>query len=181
MNANIYPGIRQRGWSGRRRLQWGGEIIEATLLLFPFFLVCFLIIDMAVMMFDQGLINHAARYGARQGSLYWVDPSDYDLTDPRGNIRVKEAMINTAVSYYFNNALINPGKAPLNPPYAELLPPDEVEEHGSVPNRWWSNVSNARAAVQLTYPHDFIGLTRVLGFSGMTMDADTGLSTESDL
>lgn len=71
MNVNLHAHIGQVGLKGRRGLQRGGETVEFALLAFFFFLLLFTIIDMSLVMFNNAATNHAARYAAREGTLYW--------------------------------------------------------------------------------------------------------------
>jgi hypothetical protein len=178
MNANRDLHQFSRGGTGRPRRQKGGETVEFAIFAGVFFLMVFAIIDMSVAMFNQGVTMQAARYGARQGTLYWVDPDDYAPTDPTGNIRVKEDMMVSAIDYYGDNILMNFNGDPINRDSIDL---PEAIASGSAPNRVWTNVSDAGVVVGLEYPHDFIVLNALAGLAGFTMDADTRMNTESDL
>jgi hypothetical protein len=172
MQNHIPANARRRGLSRTRHDQLGGETIEFVLFLIPFFIVCFLIIDMAVVMFNQSVVNHAARYGTRNGTLYWVDPVE-DPALPRDTnsthyIRVKADMIATAVDYYVDNVLINPGG---NDVGLTITPAANIV---------WSDLPGGTISVRLNYPHDFFAVNRLLSVADWTLGSDTRLHTEYD-
>lgn len=177
MNASIRSRVFHRSCVGGPRFQKGGETVEFAIFAGLFFLMVFAIIDMSFAVFNQGITNQAARYGARQGTLYWVDPARYDPTNPMENIRVREKFIVSGVDYYGGKTLLNFSGASIRKDAIDL---PEASESGSAPNREWTNVSNARVTVRLEYPHNFLVLNALAGLLDVTMDADTRLSTESD-
>lgn len=89
---------RSQSFPARKR-QTGAETVEVMFTLTIFLLLTFTIIHFAILLYDQGVITHAARVGARQSSLYWVYPDrdHYDREDPKKNIRIDERMIESAV------------------------------------------------------------------------------------
>jgi len=108
-NQNRRPGPMSRRGAGPslRRRQVGAESLEFVATLLFFMTLMFLVIGMSALMFNKSVIEHAARVGARQGSLYWEDPSLYATTDPQASHkRVNESMIDSGVDYYLDNALI---------------------------------------------------------------------------
>ena len=177
MNASTRSHLFHRRWTGPGRHQKGGETVEFAIFAGVFFLMVFAVIDMSFAVFNQGITNQAARYGARQGTLYWVDPARYDLTNPMGNIRVRERFIVSGVDYYGGKTLLNFSGVPITKDTINL---PEASASGIAPNREWTNVSNARVTVRLEYPHNFLVLNALAGLLEVTMDADTRLSTESD-
>jgi hypothetical protein len=178
MSTSVRERFRHRGSTGRRKDQRGGEVVEFAIFASVFFLMIFAIIDMSFAVFNQGITNQAARYGARQGTLYWVDPARYNPSNPMGNIRVREQFIVSGVDYYGGKTLLNFSGVPITKDTIEL--PGANSPSGSAPNREWTNVSNARVTVRLEYPHNFLVLNALAGLLDVTMDADTRLSTESD-
>ena len=159
-----------------RRRQHGGETVEFALLALPFFLLLFAVTDFAFAVFNQGVVNRASAVAARQGSLYWLDPTrgNYSPTDPLGNVRVNEHLITSAVDFYNDRVLLRFGGSTLsaNPDLAGAA------EIGSTPNRIWNELPDALVDVPLTFVHNFI-LLGGLGFdAGYTMDARTQLGTE---
>jgi hypothetical protein len=167
-------------------------MVEVALLLLPFFIFVFMIIDISVVMFDQQLLNHAARYAARQGTLYWVDPDPaldpLRIVDPVKTIRVKEEMIDSAVNR-FNNLLIRTGSATVQKNEIDLLGGTLAEDSPEdSPHRVWWEVSDAEVVVRLEYSYGFIAFNKnLLKFIGMNesykmdMDSDVHMNTESDL
>jgi Flp pilus assembly protein TadG len=157
-----------------KRKQHGAETVEFLLTLLLFFVVFFMIIDYAITMFDKGTIINAARVGARQGSLYWVDPEDYDPTNPLDNIRMKESMVDTALDYFIDNVLINPGNQTVRKSVA-------LDDGTAVAvNEIVHSMSGRSVTVRLNYPHRFIGLTGLLGVDAPTLQAQTGANAEAN-
>lgn len=191
--------------SGRKskKRQIGAEMVEFIVMLLFFFIVLFIIIDFAILVFNKGTLIEASRIGARQGSLFWIDPSNYDM-DPtdalavRRNIRMKEAMIVTAVDYYRDHILMKfaSDTGTIGPDvYFQGMPSTDVS--GSYPTRTFRDVSPYPVGVDLCYPHHDLGVLSLLNFtntSGCTsgnptpsapaprqfiLEVRTGLSTES--
>jgi hypothetical protein len=169
-----------------KRRQAGGETVEFALTALLFFTVLFLIIDISLVMYNQGMTNHAARAAARQATLFWVnpDPNVFSVSDPRGNIRMREEMVDSMVDFYAR-LLVNPGNDTVDRTI-DLNGAGSVS--GTAPNRQWIDVSQANVSVDLLYPHDFVGITKLLNATGFELnasigdaDAARGLSTEADL
>jgi hypothetical protein len=176
MNVNLHTCIGQAGLRGRRGRQRGGETVEFALLAFFFFVLLFTVIDMSLVMFNNAATNHAARYAARQGTLYWMlSDNDFDESDPRGNICVKDEMIESVVEFYEDNILI---------PTAEGFSPPEFDVVGAVRddgNNRWCEVRDNNVQVSLAYPHDYVILDGLLSLAGINLQSDIGLNTESHL
>lgn len=178
MNVRSHSRAGRVRCNKRRQRQWGGDTVEFALLAPLFFLLLFLILDMSILVYDQQVLNHAARYAARQGTLYWVDPADYDPTVPRENIRIRSDMIDSAVDYFFDNMLIKPS----NQSVTKTIMFSEAD------------ISSAQISVRLSYPYDFLALAGAFRAAGLTLDPSidlhanigdvntkTGLNTEADL
>ena len=159
---------------GTRKYQGGAETVEFAITLMLWFTVFFLIIDIAVAFYDKGAIVNAARYGARQGGLYWVDPDPlvYDETDPQGNHGMKEAMISTAVNYLTSNTVITPSGS-------SVVPVVNLDGLTVAPNAVVMRIADQQGNVALSYTHSYIGLTGLLGAVGLTLDASTGFDMEA--
>lgn len=124
-----------------------------TLLLF--LLVFFMIVDIAIVLYDRGTVINASREGARQASLYWVDPLLFDPTTPEQNQLFKRIMADSVMTWTENDLLIDPEDAGLT----TMLQLNSVEminpiEHVSAPDI---------VSVDLLYPHSYLVLT---GFTG---------------
>lgn len=183
-----------KGWAGRRKRQAGNELVAFALLIFPFLLFCFIIIDVSVLMFDQQIINQGARYAARQGTLFWMDP-DYHYDDDGketltiDRIAVHEQMIASAIDY-FSVLTINPRSGDFDEPTISVSPAvvrqgDEVSQ-----DRIWRDVDSATTTLKLRNEHRYFTLTSLMGLGSPSLtagvgyrDADDqvwGLSTEAD-
>lgn len=174
MNAKLHTCIGQAGLIGRRARQHGGETVEFALLAFFFFLLLFAIIDMSLVMFNNAVVNQATRYSARQGTLYWVNPTGYNPLDPVGSICVRRQMIQSAIDFYQDNVLIATA-AGFESQYDVVDAPESLNIDG------WCEVSHSDVVVQLGYPHDYLILDGLLNLANVNLSADTGLFTESDL
>ncbi|MBK1719250.1 TadE/TadG family type IV pilus assembly protein [Thiocystis violacea] len=108
MNANIPNKLRLRGWIGRRRCQWGGETVEFALLAGLFFLLLFGIIEFSIAMYNQGILLHSSRVGAREASLYWLDVTQISLdSDPEDDQRVKISEVDDAITNFAGRFMIS--------------------------------------------------------------------------
>lgn len=175
MNVNLHRRVSRAGLRGRRGRQRGGETVEFALLAFFFFLLVFIIIDMSLVMFNNAATNHAARYAAREGSLYWMRSDlEFDAQDPRGNICVKDEMIESVVDFYEANILI---------PTAEGFSEPQFEVVGAIRDDalgGWCEVDDNDVTVTLAYPHDYVILDGLLSLAGINLQSDIGLVTESN-
>ena len=156
-----------------RKRQVGAEMVEFALTLFLWFTVFVLVIDMAIGTYDKGAVINAARDAARQGSLYWVDPSNYSDTTPIDNKRIKTSMITTAVEYWDGTVIgANSIAATIdvNGPYV----PRKI---GSS----WIRAANATVDVVISFPPSFLFLANFLGTPGWSLTAQVALSTEARL
>ncbi|NEV63030.1 TadE/TadG family type IV pilus assembly protein [Thiorhodococcus minor] len=187
---------RLKRWAGRRKRQQGNELVAFALLIFPFLLFCFIIIDVSVLMFDQQILNQGARYAARQGTLFWIDPDNYYHNDagawkpnnPRQQIAVHEQLIDSTIDY-FSLLTINPRNGEFDSPAVALSPADAPE--GTSPDRIWRNISSATTSLKLRNEHRYFTLTSLIGLVSPSLtagvgyrDADGevwGVSTEADL
>jgi hypothetical protein len=151
--------------------QAGAETVEFAVTLLIFFTVFMLIIDMAIAMYNKGAITNAARDGARQGSLFWMDPSAFNEADSSANLKLKESMISSAVNYWAGT-VINPGADAVG--HVTSLNGTAV-----VANSIQPAVAGGQVAVTVSYPHDYIGITGLLGVLGMNLQAGAGHEVEA--
>lgn len=174
-----------------RKYQVGGETVEFALLIFPFLVFCFIVIDMSVLIFDQQILNHAARYSARQGTLFWIDPDNYYLDGetniPDKQISINEKMITSSLDYFASFMI----RKSIKDPEINITAEDEVE--GEEPNRIWRDISNSTVSISLENEHyyftigeflhlkdKFVNLRGSVGY----IDSDEqhqGISTEADI
>lgn len=185
------------GWTSKKR-QAGAEMVEFILTLLFFFIVLFMIIDFGILMYEKGTLTDAARVGARQGSLYWINPDDtaaycpYNNRTPRDNVCMKEEMIITAVDNYRYKLLmkfggdigtINGQMSGAGYPFGAGLP-----STGGI----YEGVSGLGVTVDLCYSYRDFGLMALLHINHPTgcpgqapatrqivLDSRTTLTTES--
>jgi hypothetical protein len=68
----------------------------------------FAIIEFAVGMYDQGVLVHATRVGAREASLFWVDPPQITSdSDPRQDQRIHRDTVLDAVTDWTENFVVS--------------------------------------------------------------------------
>jgi hypothetical protein len=139
-----------------------------TLLLF--LLLFFMIIEVAIVVYNRGTVINASREGARQGSLYWVDPSLFAPTTPELNQRLKRSMVDSVMSWAQTNLLIDPGNSGLSMTlqinFSDMLNP---VEHIS---------TNDTVTVAIDYPHRYIVLSGLSGTEAPLISASTTLGVE---
>ena len=166
----------------KRKKQQGAEIIEFTMLLLPFFLIIFLSVDMSIMTYNQQMLNHAARYGARQGSLFWIDPAEFDAENPADNIRINKSTITTGIDY-FTNLVISTASINTSDPELDPEPPEEDEIKVGGDTVAWKNVSGKSVKILISYDHRYLGFTSLLSkkLKGIGLDSETAAPVEADL
>jgi hypothetical protein len=157
--------------------------VALTLVLF-FFLV-FTIIDLSVAIYNQGVVATASRVGARQASLFWMDPSDYSPTDTANNVRIKESMIDSAVAFYLS-LLIRPSTDDRTAEYrvsgATLDPDDGTSDLvccSAASCTVTTCVSEASVGVDITYPYS--GFSAVPWIPDLPLRAVVGAAAEAEL
>jgi hypothetical protein len=153
-----------------KRRQRGAETVEFVITLFLFLFVFVMIIDVAITMYDRGTVINASREGARQASLYWVDPLTFDPTTPELNQLLKRSMVDSVMDWTEENLLIDPQEAGLTVILrinaAELL---DATAHVS---------ASDLVSVDITYPHSFILLTTFSGVTAPLLTSRTALGVE---
>jgi hypothetical protein len=153
-----------------KRRQRGAETVEFMLTLFLFLFVFVMIIDVAVAMYDRGTIINASREGARQASLYWVDPQIFDPTTPELNQLLKRSMVDSVMAWTTNNLLIDPQNAGLT----MVLQINASDMLGATAHVSTSDV----VSVDILYPHSYILLTGFSGVAGPSLRSITALGVE---
>ena len=108
MNVAIRRKTQKRIWIGNRKKQQGTEVVEFAMLASLIFILLFALIEFSLMMFDQGALQHAARSGAREASLFWLnisqmtpssDPSNDQCLHP---LEVKNAITKFTDKFVFS-------------------------------------------------------------------------------
>jgi Flp pilus assembly protein TadG len=158
--------VRRRGF----RHQQGAETVEFMLTLLLFLFVFFMIVEFAIVTYDRGTINNAAREGARQASLYWIDPVLFDPETPLENQRLKRSMVDTVMTWA-EQILIDPASAGLD----LTLQVDGADMAGSSV----SVGSSSTVSVDIGYGHQYIGLQSFGATSaGLTLSTQSGAGVE---
>jgi hypothetical protein len=163
-----------------RRQQIGAELVETLLTMTLFFFLVFTIIDLSIGVYDQGVVVNASRVGARQGSLFWLDPTNFDRNNLPNNVRIKEGMIGSAVDYYAS-LLMRPDAAVATTEYTVnngvvLNADDVVCCSGCNVN---TCVSDAEVSVDVGYTYS--GFTAVPWIPDLTLRGLVGLPAEARL
>jgi len=166
MNGVLRPDRRPA-----RRAQRGAEIIEFMFTFLLFWLVFMMIVDLTLLIYDQGVLRRAANEAARAASLYWVDIANFNAnaTDPLSNIKLNPARVATIRDHY-QKIIINRQKNPIN--YQIALDGNNVAS---------STQQGAVINVTLDYTHRYIGLTGLLGVTDGTVTARARALSELDI
>lgn len=93
----------------KAKFQRGGSMVEFAMTALVFFMLLFGTIDFALLTYDRGTLTRAANMAARQGSLYWVDVTNFDANapNPADNIMIDPQKITTVLDF-FGDLMINP-------------------------------------------------------------------------
>ncbi len=156
-------------YKGRWR-QRGAETVEFLLTFALFLLVFFLIIDVAITLYNRGTVINASREGARQASLFWVDPLLFDPTTPELNQLLKRSMVESVMTWSETNLLIDPevvgltmalqvGGVEMADPACHVSAPDVVR-------------------VDVSFPHSYLVTTALTGVVGPTLSSTQSLGVE---
>jgi len=159
---------------GSKKRQYGAETVEFLFTLLLFFTIFFMFVDFSITIFDKGTVINAARVGARQGSLYWVDPAVYDPTQPLANIRMKRSMVETALDYFLNVLIKTESET------VDRSRDCRLDDGTICPTPIVVGMGGRRLTVELDYPHYFFGLTGLTGVLGADLQAKTGANAELD-
>jgi hypothetical protein len=129
-----------------------------------------MIIDIAIAVYNRGTVINASREGARQASLYWVDPLLFNPSTPEQNQLLKRSMVDSVMSWTETNLLVDPEAIGLTVTLQinslnMLLPVEYVSTDDVV-------------SVAILYPHSYLGLLSFIGLSGPQINATTALGVE---
>lgn len=161
------------GWRSKKR-QLGAEMVETMVTLLFFFIILLLIIEFATLIYNKGALLEASRIGARQGSLFWINPDNSAANCPyienqsaANNVCMKEAMMVTAVNSWRNIALMKFGSE-MGTINAEQTGAGDAFGNGSATGGIFENVSGQNVTVDLCYPSRDFGLLLLLNLSNAT-------------
>jgi TadE-like protein len=91
-----------------RGSQHGATTVEFALTIGLSLTLMFAIIEFAVAMYNQGVLVHATRLGAREASLFWVDPPQITSdSDPRQDQRIHRDTILDAITDWTENFVVS--------------------------------------------------------------------------
>jgi lipopolysaccharide/colanic/teichoic acid biosynthesis glycosyltransferase len=154
---------------GRQR-QRGAETIEFLLTFLLFLLVFFLIVDMAIAFYNRGTVIYASREGARQASLFWIDPDLFNPLTPASNQLLKISMVESVMNSTEANLLIDPEAAGLTMTLqvngVEMINPTQPVS------------SNDVARVDVSFPHSYLMITAMTGIEGPNLASTETLGVE---
>jgi hypothetical protein len=155
--------------SGKKK-QRGVETVEFMLTLLLFLLVFFLIVDIAIALYNRGAIVNASREGARQASLFWVDPLLFDPTTPSQNQLLKRSMVDSVMTWTETSLLVDPEAAGLTMTLQvnamEMLDPTQPVSSTDV------------ASVDISFPHSYLVVTALTGVAGPNLSSAETLGVE---
>lgn len=87
----------------KRFRQKGGETVEFALLSTLIFLLMFAMIEFFIAVYNQGVITHASRIGARQASMYWVDVTKIlPNSDPKNDQKISISEVQKITNSFTN-------------------------------------------------------------------------------
>jgi hypothetical protein len=93
--------VKNRSWpSSVLKSEAGAALVEAALIMIPFLLLLFGVIEFGLLLYDQQVINNAAREGARAGIV---------VSNSRSDTPEFDAVIQTEVINYAKNYLVTFG------------------------------------------------------------------------
>jgi hypothetical protein len=176
-----------------RRLQCGAETISALVTLVIFFFIVFTILDFAIAAYNKGAVVTASRVGARQGSLFWIDPAYYNRRNSVTNVRIAESMIRSGTEAYLALLMSN-GSDAASPAYfvygegrypsysstvTELTPDDIVCCLTSAGCSVTTCASRSDVLVDIGYQYS--GFTAVPWIPQLQLGASAGTWVEADL
>lgn len=127
------------------RKQKGAALVEFAIIVPVFVLLIFGIIEFSLLLYNKGIITHAAREGARVGVVYNTG------TDPDVNNRISVSEITNEVGNYIDDHLIS---------FASSTPDVDVDnvddqDLNNCPNQ---SASGQKLRVQVNYTYSFLVL-----------------------
>jgi hypothetical protein len=155
---------------GGRLRQRGAETVEFMLTLLLFLLVFFLIVDLAIALYNRGTVINASREGARQASLFWIDPLLFDPLTPATNQLLKRSMVESVMTWTETNLLIDP-QANGQTMTLQVNAMDMV-----VPTLPISSAD--RVSVDVNFPHTYLVITGMTGIEGPNLASTENLGVE---
>jgi hypothetical protein len=153
-----------------RQRQRGAETIEFLLTFLLFMLIFFLIVDMAIALYNRGTVINATREGARQASLFWIDPDLFNPLTPASNQLLNRSMVQSVMESTQANLLIDPEAAGLT----MMLQLNGVEMIN--PTQPVSSTDLAR--VDVSFPHSYLIITTLTGILGPNLASTETLGVE---
>jgi hypothetical protein len=153
-----------------RERQRGAETVEFMLTLLLFLLVFFMIVDAAIALYNRGTVINASREGARQASLFWVDPLLFNPLTPASNQLLKRSMIESVMTSTETNLLIDPEAVGLT----MTLRLNDVEMID--PTHPVSSTDVTR--VDVSFPHNYLVITALTGVDGPNLGSTETLGVE---
>jgi hypothetical protein len=135
--------------------QLGASVIEFVLMLPFFFMLFFMVIDLAVFVYDRGALGFITQTMARQASLYWMDIDD-------GLVKIRASEIkDNIIDQYEDVLLINPGNNGLDCD----LKVDSTEITGTL-----QLTDQDLIEIECTLDRGWLGLTGFISGLGDTME-----------
>jgi hypothetical protein len=157
---------------GGRQRQRGAETVEFLLTFLLFMLVFFMIVDLAIALYNRGTVINASREGARQASLFWVDPRPgvYNPLTPASNQLLNRSMVESVMSSTQANLLIDPEAdgliMTLQVNGVEMINPTQPVSSSDV------------ARVDVSFDHNYLVITALTGVEGPNLASTETLGVE---
>jgi hypothetical protein len=153
-----------------RQNQRGAETVEFMITLLLFLLVFFVIIDFAIALYNRGTVINASREGARQASLFWIDPSLFDPTTPELNQLLKRSMVESVITWTETNLIIDPQATgqtmTLRVNGVEMVDPTRHVR------------STDRVSIDVAHAHNYLVITPLIGVEGPDLASTETLGVE---
>jgi hypothetical protein len=155
---------------GGRQRQRGAETVEFLLTFLLFMLVFFMIVDLAIALYNRGTVINATREGARQASLFWIDPDLFDPLTPASNQLLNRSMVESVMSSTQANLLIDPEAdgliMTLQVNGVEMINPTQPVSSSDV------------ARVDVSFDHNYLVITALTGVEGPNLASTETLGVE---
>ena len=159
------------------RRQRGAETVEFVLTLLFFLFVFFMILEFAVLTYDRGTVNNAARDASRRASLYWVDPAQFNPTTPLSNQRINPNTVRDFVQWTEDNLVIDPASSGLTRTLS--VGTDSIDISPSTGGLADVVVRpNEAVILDIDYAHQYLWLSGFVPSTGLGLNTDSGASVE---